>query len=410
MTASSESLPVLHSAERLRGIGVSEIMQVTLAANALKAQGRKIILLGVGEPDFDTPEHVKAAAARAMRNGDTKYTPVDGTSQIKQAIREKFRRENLLEFALDQITVANGAKQIIFNAMMATLDPNDEVIIPAPFWPSYVDIARFAGAKPIFIPCPQADSFRLTAEKLEAAITPRTRWLILNSPCNPSGSAYSIAQLRPVLDVLLRHPDVWILADDIYEHIVYDGLRLFTPAALEPALQSRTLTVNGVSKTYAMTGWRIGFAGGPKRLIQAMAAVQSQSAICPSSISQAAAAEALTGPQDIVRERRKEFQLRRDFIVEALNSVPGLACRKPEGAFFVLANWDALMGRRTRDGKVLTTDAEFTNFLLHEAEVAVIPGSAFGLSPFVRISYAAAMDALEEASRRIARACAALLD
>jgi aspartate aminotransferase len=410
MTASSDSFIALHLAERLRGIGVSEIMRVTLAVNELQAQGRQVILLGIGEPDFDTPEHVKSAAARAMREGDTKYTAVDGTVRLKQAIQEKFRRENRLEFPLDQITVSSGAKQAIFNAMMATLDPGDEVIILAPFWLSYADIARFAGAKPVVVPCAEADGFRVTAEKLEAAITPRTRWLVINSPSNPSGAAYSTAQLRPLLDVLLRHPHVWVLSDDIYEHIVYDGMRLVTPAALEPALQPRTLTVNGVSKTYAMTGWRIGFAGGPRSLIQAMAAVQSQSAICPSSISQAAAAEALTGPQEVVREHCKEFEMRRDFIVEALNGVPGLSCRKPEGAFFVLANWGALLGRRTRDGGVLNTDTDFTSFLLHEAEVAVVPGSVFGMSPYVRISYAASMELLKEASRRIARACAALLE
>jgi len=310
---------------------------------------------------------------------------------------------------LDEIAVSSGAKQIIFNAMMATLDPGDEVVIPAPFWLSYADITTFAGAKPVLIPCPEADGFRLTAEKLEAAITPRTRWLVLNSPCNPSGAAYSAAQLRPLLDVLLRHPHVWTLTDDIYEHIVYDGLRIVSCAALEPALKPRTLTVNGVSKTYAMTGWRIGYAGAPKRLIKAMATVQSQTVICPSSIGQAAAAEALTGPQDFVRERCRLFELRRNFILEALNRVPGLTCRKPEGAFFVFANWRALLGRRTPDGKVLTTDADFASFLLHQAEVAVIPGSVFGLSPFVRISYAASKEALEEASWRIARACATLI-
>lgn len=408
MATASEAHSAFRPAGRLGGVGVSEIMKVTLAADKLKAEGRQIISLGVGEPDFDTPDHIKEAAVRAMRDGATKYTAVDGTLKLKLAIREKFLEENRLDYALDEITIAPGAKQIIFNALMATLDPGDEVIIPAPFWLSYAAIVAFAGAKPVLIPCSETSGFRLTAEALAPAITPRTRWLILNSPSNPAGSAYSAVQYRPLIDLLLRHPEVWILADDIYEHIVYDDFQFVTPASLEPALKPRTLTLNGVSKTYAMTGWRIGYAGGPKRLIEAMAVVQSQSATCPCSISQAAAAEALTGPQDLVHERRKAFEERRNLIVAALNRVPGLTCRKPEGAFYVLAGWADLVGRKTPGGKILTTDAELASFLLCDAEVAVVPGSVFGLSPFVRISYAASNDTLEEASRRIARACATL--
>ncbi len=398
----------LRSADRLGAIGVSDIMKTTLAVNECRAQGRDVIALHVGEPDFDTPEHIKAAALRALAEGGTKYTPDTGTPSLKEAIREKFRRENSLDYALEEITVSNGAKQIIFNAMLATLNPGDEVIIPSPHWISYAGIVAFTGAKPVFIPCPEAEGFRLTPQALEAALTPKTRWVLLNSPCNPSGAAYSAAHMRPILDVLLAHPRVWVISDDIYEHLVYDDFSFITPAALEPALKLRTLTVNGVGKAYAMTGWRIGYAGGPKPLIKAMGVVQSLSATCASSISQAAATEALLGPQEIVRERCQEFEWRRNFIVAALNRTPGLGCRKPEGAFFVLANCSGVMGRRMPDGKVLSTDREFATFLLNEVGVAVLPGSAFGANNFVRISYATSRSGLEEASRRITQACALL--
>jgi aspartate aminotransferase len=408
MIVPNHSSPALRAANRIQNICKSEIMKITLAVNDRRARGQDVIALAAGEPDFDTPEHIKAAAVRAMTEGHTKYTPDAGTPAFKEAIKEKFRRENGLHYAQEEITASSGAKQIIFNAMMATLNPGDEVIIPAPYWLSYADIVTFAGARPILLPCPETAGFRLTAEQLDAALTPNTRWVFLNSPSNPSGAGYSAAHLRPVLDVLLTQPHVWVLADDIYEHIVYDDFHFVTPAALEPALKARTLTVNGVSKAYAMTGWRIGYAGGPKQLINAMGIVQSQSATCAGSISQAAATEALIGSQDIVRKRCQEFELRRNFIVSALNRVPGLSCRTPEGAFFAFANCSGLIGRKTRDGKVLSTDRDFVGFLLDEAGVAVAPGSVFGLANFVRLSYAAARSQLEEASQRITQACAQL--
>jgi len=309
---------------------------------------------------------------------------------------------------LNEISVGAGAKQVIFNALMASLNPGDEVILPAPYWTSYADIVQICGGVPVSVPCGEANGFRLDAAQLEAAITPRTRWLFLNSPSNPSGAAYSAAQLAPLCEVLLRHPQVWVLADDIYEHILYDGLALATPAAVEPRLRERTLTVNGVSKAYAMTGWRVGYGAGPRALIAAMAVVQSQSTSCPSSVSQAAAIEALTGPQDIVAERCDDFQARRDFVVAALNRAPGLHCRVPEGAFYTFASCAGVLGRRTRSGALLQTDSDFCNYLLQEFEVAVVAGSVFGLAPYFRISYATSMAQLKEACARIAAACEAL--
>jgi len=395
-------------AQRLAAIGVSEILQITARANELKKQGRPVIVLGAGEPDFDTPDHIKQAAIRAIERGETKYTALDGTPQLKDAIRLKFERDNGLVYASHEITVGTGAKQVIYNAFMATLNPGDEVIIPTPYWVSYSDIVSICGGVPVLLPCAEAHGFRLTADQLEAAITPRTRWLMLNSPSNPSGAAYTAEQYRPLMDVLLRHPQVWVLADDMYEHILYDGLAFATPAAVEPALKDRTLTVNGVSKAYAMTGWRIGYAGGPRELIQAMAVVQSQSTSCPSSVSQAAAVEALTGPQEIVAERCASFQRRRDLVVEALNVIPGLECRKPEGAFYTFASCAGVLGRHTRGGVRLETDADFCRYLLQEHDVAVVPGSCFGLAPFFRISYATSELQLKSACARIAKACAEL--
>ncbi len=385
-------------AGRIAAIGVSEILKITGQAMAMKRRGEDVIILGAGEPDFDTPDHIKEAAARAMAAGATKYTLLDGTPELKAAIRDKFKRDNGLDFAEGQVTVSAGAKQILFNAMMATLDPGDEVIIPAPYWVTYADIVLIAGGKPVVLPCTESAGFKLTADQLERAITARTRWVLLNSPSNPTGAAYSEADYRPLLDILLRHPQVWLMVDDIYEHIVYDGFRFVTPAALEPGLHDRILTVNGVSKAYAMTGWRIGYAAGPKELIAAMAVVQSQSTSCPSSISQAAAVAALTGPQDLLAERRNSFQARRDFVVAALNAIPGLSCRKPEGAFYTFASCAGL----TSD------DAAFARHLLETAGVAVVPGSAFGLAPYFRISYATGMGELQEACRRIAVACGRL--
>jgi aspartate aminotransferase len=360
-------------------------------------------------PTFDTPEHIKEAAVRAMRAGATKYTALDGTAELKSAIRGKFKRDNDLDFAQNEVTVSTGAKQVLFNAMMATLDAGDEVIIPTPFWVSYADIVLIAGGKPVLVPCSEQDGFRLTAGALENAITPRTRWVMLNSPSNPSGAAYSEADYRPVLDVLIRHPDVWLMVDDMYEHIVYDDFRFVTPAAIEPRLRDRTLTINGVSKAYAMTGWRIGYAGGPSALIKSMAVVQSQSTSCASSISQAAAIEALNGPQDIVRERCRSFAARRDLVIDALNAIPGITCRKPEGAFYTFANCSGLIGRRSPQGDTLQTDADFARYLLQAVGVAVVPGSAFGLAPYFRISYATSTAELAEACRRIADAAMQLV-
>ncbi|CAN7297541.1 pyridoxal phosphate-dependent aminotransferase [Pararhizobium sp. LjRoot238] len=395
-------------ASRISTIGVSEILKIGARAQAMKRDGKPVIILGAGEPDFDTPDHIKRAATAAMLRGETKYTALDGTPELKAAIRKKFARENDLAYEQDEITVATGAKQVLFNAMMATLNPGDEVIIPTPYWTSYSDIVEIAEGKPVLIACTAEAGFRLQAQQLEAAITPKTRWVMLNSPSNPSGAAYSAEDYRPLLDVLLKHPHVWLLVDDMYEHIVYDGFRFVTPAALEPRLKNRTLTVNGVSKAYAMTGWRIGYAGGPRDLIKAMAVVQSQSTSCPSSISQAAAVEALTGPQDFLKERTASFQRRRDLVVAALNAIEGVECRVPEGAFYTFSGCGRLLGKTTPGGKPIQTDTDFCAYLLEDAHVAVVPGSAFGLSPFFRISYATSETELRAALERIAKACAAL--
>ena len=394
----------LHLAHCLASVGVSEILKITERANALRRQGADLLVLGAGEPDFDTPEHIKEAAIQAIRAGQTKYTVLDGSPALKEAIRRKFARENDLVFAQDEVTASAGAKQVIFNAMMATLDPGDEVIIPAPFWVTYADIVTILGGTPVVLPCCEEDGFRLTAAALEAAITPRTRWVMLNSPSNPSGAAYGEVHYRPLLEVLLRHPRVWLMVDDMYEHILYDGFRFVTPAALEPRLRERTLTINGVSKAYAMTGWRLGYAGGPKPLTQAMASVQSQVTSCPCSVSQAAAIAALDGPQDIVRERCELFRQRRDLVVEALNAVPGLSARRPEGAFYVYASCAGVLGRRTPGGEVIDSDTAFARYLMDEGGVAVVPGSAFGLAPYFRVSYATSHEVLEEACRRIGEA------
>jgi len=395
-------------ASRISSIGVSEILKIGARAQAMKREGKPVIILGAGEPDFDTPDYVKDAACEAIKRGDTKYTALDGTPDLKKAIREKFQRENGLAYEQDEITVATGAKQILFNAMMASINPGDEVIIPTPYWTSYSDIVQICEGKPVLIPCDASSGFRLTADKLEAAITPKTRWVLLNSPSNPSGAAYSAADYRPLLDVLLKHPHVWLLVDDMYEHIVYDGFRFVTPAQLEPRLKDRTLTVNGVSKAYAMTGWRIGYAGGPRDLIKAMAVVQSQATSCPSSVSQAASVAALTGPQEFLKERTASFQRRRDLVVHGLNAIDGLDCRVPEGAFYTFSGCAGMLGKVTPSGKTIETDTDFCAYLLDDAHVAVVPGSAFGLSPFFRISYATSEAELKEALMRIADACARL--
>ena len=395
-------------AQRIAAIQVSEILRIGAVATQRRKEGRPIIVLGAGEPDFDTPDHVKEAAIRAIRSGQTKYTALDGTAELKAAISAKFRRENQLDYTSDEISVGAGAKQVMHNAFMATLDAGDEVILAAPYWTSYADMVLIAGGRPVPVICGEENGFRLKAADLEAAITPRTRWLLLNSPSNPSGAAYSAEQLRPILDVLLRHPQIWLMSDDIYEHLLYDGVPFATGAQLEPALKNRTLTVNGVSKAYAMTGWRLGYGGGPKALIEAMAVVQSQSTSNPCSISQAAATEALSGPQAIVTEWREAFQHRRDLVVQRLNAIEGISCRRPEGAFYTFASCAGLIGRRTPDGTLIASDAAFCRYLLDAHDLAVVPGSCFGLAPHFRISYAASEANLLEACERMALACKAL--
>jgi aspartate aminotransferase len=395
-------------AQRMAAIKPSPTVAVSNLARELKAAGRDVIGLGAGEPDFDTPDNVKAAAIAAINAGQTKYTAVDGTPELKSAVAAKFARENGLEYRLDQISVGAGGKQIIYNALMATLDPGDEVIIPAPYWVSYPDMTLLAGGTPVIVRCPEQTGFKLDPEDLVQAITPRTKWLILNSPNNPTGAAYTAEELRGLTDVLLRHERVWVLSDDIYEHLVYDDFRFHTPAALEPRLKDRCLTMNGVAKAYAMTGWRIGYAGGPAELIRAMAKVQSQSTTNPCSISQAAAVEALNGPQDFIPERTAVFKERRDLVVDMLNRAPGLRCHRPEGAFYVYPSCAGVLGRRTPDGSELRDSEGFVRYLLEGEGVAVVHGAAFGLDPYLRISYATATDLLEEACGRIIRACEAL--
>lgn len=396
-------------ASRLARIKPSPTNVLTGKVAELKAQGRDIIGLGAGEPDFDTPESIKQAAVRALASGETKYTPIPGTLALRKAIAAKFERENGLRYdPAKQITIGCGGKGVIFNALMATLDPGDEVIIPAPYWVSYPDMVLLAEGTPVFVECEESQSFLMTPEQLEAAITPRTKWLILNSPSNPTGAAYSRAQLAALAAVLVRHPNVHVLTDDIYEHVVYDGFEFATIAQIEPKLYDRTLTLNGVSKAYSMTGWRLGYCAGPADLIAAMNMVQSQSVTHPSSITQAAAVEALNGPQDFIEPNNRLFKERRDLVVSMLNEAQGLRCRTPEGAFYVYPSCAGVIGKRTPDGKTLADDTAFVTYLLEAEGVACVQGAAFGLSPHFRISYATATEALEEACRRIQRACAAL--
>lgn len=388
----------------IQRIKPSPTIAVTNRAAALKAAGHDIIGLGAGEPDFDTPDFVKEAAIAAIRAGQTKYTQVDGTPELKEAIRAKFRRDNHLDYGLDQISVNVGGKHTIFNAMMATLDPGDEVVIPAPYWVSYPDIVLLAGATPVIVPCGIDAGFKLTPAQLDAAITPATKWLIFNSPSNPTGAAYSRAELAALAEVLVRRPHVHILSDDIYEHIVYDGFVFTTLAEVEPALYERTLTVNGASKAYAMTGWRIGYAGGPAAIIKAMAKIQSQSTSNPCSISMAATAAALNGDQSFLQVRNAAFAKRRDLVVSMLNQTSGLRCPRPQGAFYVYPDCTGLIGKRTPAGGVLTDDEAVAAYLLDTEGVAVVHGAAFGGSPAFRISYATADAVLEEACVRIQRA------
>lgn len=392
----------------IQRIQPSATLAVTAKAAELKRQGRDIIGLGAGEPDFDTPDFVKEAAIEAIRRGDTKYTAVDGTPALKEAVRGKFKRDNGLDYGLDQITVNVGGKQTIFNALVATIGPGDEVVIPAPYWVSYPDIVAFTGATPVFVEAGIDAGFKITPTQLDAAITPRTRWLILNSPSNPTGAGYTAAELKALGDVLARHPHVWVMSDDMYEHIVYEGFTFSTIAQVCPELYARTLTVNGASKAYSMTGWRIGFAGGPAPLIKAIGKLQSQSTSNPCSIAQAAAVAALNGPQDFLAERRTAFQARRDLVVSMLNQAVGLRCHRPEGAFYVYPDCAGLIGKTTPDGAILSNDEQVAAYLLEREGVAVVHGAAFGGSPAFRISYATSDAILEEACTRIQRACAAL--
>ena len=397
-------------AERLSRIKPSPTIAVSTKARELKDAGRDVIGLGAGEPDFDTPDNIKDAAIAAIRSGDTKYTAVDGTPALKEAIAAKFKRENGLDYAVGEITVGTGGKQVLYNAFQATLNAGDEVIIPAPYWVSYPDMVLLAEGEPVFVSCGANQNFKLQPEALEAAITPKTRWLVLNSPSNPTGAAYSREEMKALTDVLMRHPHVWVLTDDMYEHLVYDDFEFTTPAQVEPGLKDRTLTMNGVSKAYAMTGWRIGYAGGPQSLIKAIAKVQSQSTSNPSSVSQAAAVEALNGTQDFIAERAEVFKQRRDLVVSMLNDCPGLHCHKPEGAFYVYPSCAGCIGKKTPEGKVLETDEDFVTYLLESVGVAAVHGAAFGLSPHFRVSYATSTEALEEACKRIKQACEALSD
>ena len=392
-------------AERLNRIKPSPSSMAGQRARELRAAGRDIIGLTSGEPDFDTPQNVCEAATRAMSASQTKYTDVGGTPELRAAIADKFRRDNRLDYAPNELIVGTGGKQIIFNAFMCTLQAGDEVIVPAPYWVSYPDIVLLAEGTPVFVNCLPENAFKLTPAQLESAITPRTRWLVLNAPNNPSGATYSYAELKGLAEVLLRHPHVWVMTDDIYEHILYDGREFATIAQVEPALKARTLTINGVSKAYAMTGWRIGYGGAPAELVKAMVKLQSQSTSNPSSISQAAALEALNGPQDFIAERTRVFQSRRDAVVSALNTMPGITCHAPEGAFYVFPSCAALLGKTTPDGKRIETDEDFVMYLLDAQNLAVLQGGAYGVSPFFRISFATSMQRLEAGLARLRTAC-----
>jgi aspartate aminotransferase len=395
-------------ADTLKRVKPSATIAVTDKARALKAAGRNVIGLGAGEPDFDTPDNIKDAAIKAIRDGQTKYTAVEGIPELRAAIAAKFKRENNLDYKPSQTFVAPGGKTIIYNALLATLNPGDEVIVPAPYWVSYPDIALLGGATPVIIECSLEQGFRLTPEALEKAITPKTKWLIFNQPSNPTGACYTREQLKALTDVLMKHPQVWVLTDDMYEHLVYGGFKFTTILEVEPGLYDRTLTMNGVSKAYAMTGWRIGYCAGPEDLIKAMAKLQSQSATNACSISQWASVEALNGTQDFIPKFQKIFEERRDLVVSMLNQATGIECPKPEGAFYVYPSIRKLVGKKTPGGKVIATDADFASELLEATGVAVVHGAAFGLSPFFRISYATSNKALEEACRRIQSFCNSL--
>ena len=393
--------------DSLKKIKPSPTIAVTQKARELKAAGKDVIGLGAGEPDFDTPDNIKQAAIKAINDGDTKYTAVDGTPALKKAIVEKFKKENNLDYTTDQITVGAGGKHVIYNAMMATLNDGDEVIIPAPYWVSYPDIVLLAGGKPVVMECDEKQGFKINPLDLEKFITPKTKWIILNSPSNPTGACYSEKDIKAIADVLEKHNHVYILSDDIYEHVTYEGFKFFTIAQIE-SLKDRVLTMNGVSKAYSMTGWRIGYAAGPKDIVKAIAKIQSQSTTNPSSISQAASVEALSGTQDFIKKRADSFQERRDFVVKALNDIDGINCLNPDGAFYVFPSCKDLMGKKDPSGKEIKSDTDFVQSLLENSGVAVVQGSAFGLEGFFRISYATSMENLKKALEKISSFCKSL--
>ncbi|HEY2131782.1 MAG TPA: pyridoxal phosphate-dependent aminotransferase [Acetobacteraceae bacterium] len=389
-------------AQRLSRVQVAATVAMTIKARALREAGVNVIQLTIGEPDFASPLHAIEAGYQAALAGETKYTPQDGTNRLKEAVQRKFKRDIGLDFAMDEIMVGNGGKQVIFDAMMATVDEGDEVIVPAPYWGAYPLMTKLLGGEPVVVTCPQNNGFKLRAEDLGAAITPRTKWLVMNQPNNPTGAAYTKAELQALADVLLKHPHVWIMSDDMYEHLVYGDFEFHNFATVEPRLRDRTLIVSGVSKTYAMTGWRIGFGAGPKGLIRAMVNMQGQATAGVSSVGQAAAAAALDGPQELVARRAELYRKRRDLVVDALGAIPGISCHRPEGAFYVYPNIAGCLGRVTAGGKTLESDEDFALALLDEQHVALVHGAAFGMSPYLRISYATDDASLEEACRRIA--------
>jgi len=396
------------TSERLDRIQPSLTIAISTVARRMIAEGKNVISLSQGEPDFQTPQNIKDAAIRAIEEGQTKYTDVSGTPALRKAVAEKFKRDAGLDYKPEEIIISTGAKQVLFNAMVATLNKDDEVVIPSPCWVSYPDIVTLADGKPVLVPCPQNNGFKLRAEDLEAAITPKTRWFMLNNPCNPTGAAYSAEELKPICEVLMRHPHVWILTDDIYDKLAYDGFQPGTIVAVEPRLKDRTLTVHGVSKSYAMTGWRIGFAGGPVALIKAMDKLQSQSTSNPSTIAMAAAVEAVSGPQDTVEAMRKVFEERRDMVVAELNKAPGINCMTPDGAFYVYPSIAGCLGKTSKGGKKIETDEDFVLALLAEEGVATVHGAAFCYPGYIRISYANATEELREAMVRIQRFCEGL--
>jgi len=392
-------------AERMSLIKPSPTMAVSKLAAELKAAGKDVIGLGAGEPDFDTPDHIKLAAMDAIKSGQTKYTAVDGTPALKQAVSDKFLRDNNIKYNIDEIIISVGGKQVLFNALLSSINPGDEVIIPSPYWVSYPDMVALAGGSPVIVEGKSENDFKIMPEDIKDKISTKTKWIIINSPSNPTGSSYSKEELKNIGDLLLNYKNVFIMSDDIYEKIIYDDNKFYTIAQVVPELKDRTLTVNGVSKAYAMTGWRIGYAGGPKILISAMAKLQSQSTSSPSSISQAAALAALEGPEDFLAERNKKFKIRRNMVVEQLNKCNGIHCLLPTGAFYVYPSCVGVIGKQTPSGQIIHNSIDFSSYLLEEAGVAVVPGSAFGADPFFRISYATSNSVLEEACNRIKKAC-----